>query len=66
MERDDPPVCLFALAWLLSFVPHLFGQQRQQVDGNVILAVLLFQAVHHVSREGKGAEVGKVRVSYTG
>lgn len=59
-------MCLFALAWLLSFVLHLFGQQRQQVDGNVVLAVLLFQAVHHVSREGKGAEGGKVRASYTG
>lgn len=59
MERGDPPVCLLALAWLLPFVLHLSGQQRQQVDGNVILAVLLFQAVHRVSGEGKGAEVGK-------
>lgn len=61
IERDDPPVCLFGLAWLLSFVLHLFGQQRQQVDGNVILTLLLFQAVHHASREGKGAEVEKFR-----
>lgn len=61
IERDGPPVCFFGLAWLLSFVLHLIGQQRQQVDGNVILTLLLFQAVHHTSREGKGAEVEKFR-----
>lgn len=64
-QGDDPLVWLFGLARLLSFVLHLFSQQRQKVDGNVILTLLLFQAVHHTSREGKGAEVEKVRALLT-
>lgn len=59
-------MCLFGLAWLLSFVLHLFGQQRQQVDGNVVLTLLLFQAVHHAGREGESTEVQRERVTNTG
>lgn len=66
IERDDPPACLLGLTWLLCFGLHLLGQQRQQVDGNVILTVLLFQAVHHASREGKGAEMEKFGDLQTG
>lgn len=42
IEWDDPPVWILALVWQLSFVLHFFGQQRQQVYGNVVLTVLLF------------------------
>lgn len=46
------------LAGLFSSALQLFGQQRQQVDGDVVLTLLLLQAVHHPSRERKGAEGG--------
>lgn len=52
----DWPVCLLGLTLLLSFVLDVFGQYRQQVDGNVFLTLLLIQVVHHTGWKRKGTE----------
>lgn len=50
-------MCLVVLALRFSFVLDLFGQQRQNVDGNVRVLLHLFQVVHRTCWKGKGTEV---------